>query len=204
MLFFDLLKRYGFTGSIKMFCSVLYSKIFFPQVKIIRLPFDIRNKQNVLIGKGFIAGRGCRIEAYPVINSNKKILHIGEHVEINDYVHITCSESVVISNNVLIASKVLITDLNHGNYSKSGGMQDHPDSEPGKRQLFTNPVFIDENVWIGESCCILPGSSIGKGSIIGAMSVVNNIIPPYSIAVGIPAKVVKQFNFDTGNWEKVN
>ena len=50
---------------------------------------------------------------------------------------------------------------------------------------------------------ILPGVEIGKGLIIGANSVVTKSIPDYSIAAGNPAKVIKQYNFNTKRWEKI-
>lgn len=53
------------------------------------------------------------------------------------------------------------------------------------------PVHIEDDVWIGARVCILPGVTIGKGSVIGACAVVSKSIPPYSVAVGNPAKVVK-------------
>ena len=52
-------------------------------------------------------------------------------------------------------------------------------------------MIIGKNVWVGEKVTVLPGVHIGEGSIIGANSVVTHDIPPYSIAVGIPAKVIK-------------
>lgn len=54
-----------------------------------------------------------------------------------------------------------------------------------------NPPIIGDYVWIGAGCNILPGVSIGEGSIIGAGSVVTKDIPAYSIAVGNPCKVIK-------------
>jgi acetyltransferase-like isoleucine patch superfamily enzyme len=56
------------------------------------------------------------------------------------------------------------------------------------------PVVIEDNVWIGMNCIILKGTRIGKGTIIGAGSVVRESIPPYSIAIGNPARVVKSFH----------
>jgi acetyltransferase-like isoleucine patch superfamily enzyme len=53
-------------------------------------------------------------------------------------------------------------------------------------------VVIGNNVWIGNNACIMPGVSIGDGAIIGANSVVTHDIPAYSVAGGIPAKVIKQ------------
>jgi acetyltransferase-like isoleucine patch superfamily enzyme len=53
------------------------------------------------------------------------------------------------------------------------------------------PVKIGRNVWIGFDCCILPGVTIGDGAIVGARSVVTEDIPPYGIAVGNPARVIR-------------
>ena len=53
-------------------------------------------------------------------------------------------------------------------------------------------IKIEDNVWIGELASILPGVTIGKGSVIGAATVVTNNIPPYSVAVGNPAKIIKK------------
>ena len=73
-----------------------------------------------------------------------------------------------------------------------------------KHLCYAKPVHIGDKVWVGESVCILPGVTIGECSIIGAGSVVTKSIPPYSIAVGTPAKVIKRYNFDTRSWIKVD
>jgi lipopolysaccharide O-acetyltransferase len=143
---------------------------------------------------------GLRLDAFPI---GKNIcIKIGNNVEINDYVHIGAIQSVTIGDNVLIASKVFISDHNHGHYG-TNNRHDSPDSIPKERELSYAPVVIANNVWIGESVSIMPGVTIGKGSIIGAMSVVTRAIPPYCIAVGSPAKEIKKYNFDTSNWEPV-
>ena len=60
-------------------------------------------------------------------------------------------------------------------------------------QGFSNvkPVVIGDDVWLGRRAIILPGVCIGNGSIIGAGAVVTKDIPPFSVAVGVPAKVIK-------------
>jgi len=193
-----MLKRYGFFGVLKLSVSLIYTKIFHPQARLIRLPFDIRNAHNITIGKNFTTGFGCRIEAHPHGEKNGKNIIIGENVEINDYVHIAAAEKVEIGNNVLIASKVFISDLNHGNYS--GLDQDSPLSTPNSRKLSSKPVYIKDNVWLGEGVCVMSGVTIGIGSIIGASSVVTKDIPEFSIAVGSPAVVIKRFDLDTKEW----
>lgn len=77
-----------------------------------------------------------------------------------------------------------------------------PDSIPHYRKLYSKPVVIEDNVWLGEFVSVLPGVTIGKGTIVGANSVVSKSLPPNVIAVGIPAKPIKIYNFETQNWEK--
>lgn len=197
-----MLSRYGLFGALKLFISLIYTKIVYKQARLIRLPFDIRNKKNIKIGNNFTAGFGCRIEAFPLYDNNKICITIGDDVQINDYVHIGAVGSISIGNNVLMASKIYISDHNHGSYDDF--LSDHPMSIPINRKAICKPVVIEENVWIGESVCVLPGVTIGKGSVIGALSVVTKSIPPFSIAVGSPARVVKNYDFDSNKWIKIN
>jgi acetyltransferase-like isoleucine patch superfamily enzyme len=196
----EMLNRYGLIGSFRLIISLIYTKINYKQARLIRLPFDIRNKRNIQIGKNFTAGFGCRIEAFPKENI-KTCIVIGDNVQINDFVHIGAVGSIIIGDNVLMASKIYISDHNHGSYDEN--INDHPMSIPIERESICKPVLIEDNVWIGESVCILPGVTIGKGSIIGASSVVTKSIPPFSIAVGNPAIVIKKFDFQIKKWIKV-
>jgi lipopolysaccharide O-acetyltransferase len=198
-----MIKKYGITGTIKLVKSYIYTKICFGQARLIRLPFDIRNKGCIKIGKNFTTGFGCRLEAFPLNKRDKICLSIGDDVEINDYVHIAAVKSVKIGNNVLLASKIYISDCLHGSYS--GDENDsHPDIPPNNRLLSAKPVLIKDNVWLGEFVSVLPGVTIGKGSIVGSNSVVTKSLPDYVIAVGSPAKPVKSFNFKSKQWEKIN
>lgn len=196
----DKIETYGYFGVFKLVIHLIRTKLFFKECRLIRFPIDIRNRKYIDFGKGLTTGINCRIEAYPVKSTSNTIL-FGKNVQINDYVHITSMSKVQIGNNVLIASKVYISDCTHGFYSGSG-LHSSPDIPPSCREYSIKPVVIEDNVWIGESVSILPGVLIGKGSIIGAMSVVTNNIPPYCIAVGIPAKVIKMYNFKLNKWEK--
>lgn len=89
----------------------------------------------------------------------------------------------------MIASNVFITDHDHGDTS--------PESleiTPSKRPLRHSPVKIEDNVWIGQNAIILKGVTIGESSIIAAGSVVTRDIPPFCVAAGIPAAILKQVN----------
>jgi acetyltransferase-like isoleucine patch superfamily enzyme len=137
------------------------------------------------------------------LEKTHKFIEFGENVELNDYVHIVASHSVKIGSNVLMASKIFISDLNHGCYEGNFSEQSSPRVRPNFRPLSAKHVIIEDNVWIGESVSILPGVTIGEGTIVGANSVVTKSLPANVIAVGSPAKPIKKFNFETSRWEKL-
>jgi acetyltransferase-like isoleucine patch superfamily enzyme len=193
--------KYSIFQMVKLGFDLLRTKLFYNEARIIRFPFDIRGRKYIKIGIGTTTGIGCRLEAYP-IEGKSVVLRFGRNIQINDYVHITAMENVTLGNNVLIASKVYISDSSHGSYN-GDGHDSHPDSVPIDRPYTTKPVIIEDNVWIGELVSILPGVTIGKGTIVGANAVVSKSLPPYVIAVGIPAKPIKKFNFETNHWDLI-
>ena len=191
--------KYTLFGFLNMVLFVIRTKFTFSDARIIRFPIDIRGKKFIKVSKGFTTGVGCRIEAYP--ENNQQTLFFGENFQMNDYVHITAMEKVQIGNNVLFASKIYVSDCSHGSYA--GDENDSsPDSIPHDRKLYSKPVVIEDNVWLGEFVSVLPGVTIGKGTIVGANSVVSKSLPPNVIAVGSPAKPIKKYNFETQRWEK--
>lgn len=194
--------KYGFWGLFYMIYCVIRTKLLFPNARIIRFPFDVRDKEHITIGKNFTAGRNCRFEGTADIQKGVKTLLIGDNVQVNDFVHITAGERVEIQDNVLIASKVYISDTVHGSYGKHNIHSD-PTIPPSERPLINSPVVIEENVWLGDGVCVLPNVTIGKGSIVGANAVVTKSIPAFSIAAGIPARVIKKYNFDSKKWENI-
>lgn len=195
-----LIRRYNFYGFLRLLVDLMYTKFFFPKARIVRRPFYIRGAAFIKIGRGFTAGVGLRLDAFP--NKTKSCIVIGNDVQVNDHVHICAIDSLTIGNNVLIASRVFITDHNHGLY---GGLPEDssPDEYPVKRKLSSMPVYIGDNVWIGEGVGILPGVHIGKGSVIGCGAVVTKDIPESSLAIGNPACVIKRYNYQSKKWENV-
>ena len=162
----------------------------------------LRGLSYVKIGNNFSAGPGFRLEVTEDYKNREYKVEIGDNVVFNDQVHIGCANRITTVNNVLIASEVYITDHNHGYYDAvHKDKHESPDIPPLKRRLTEDGfVEIGDNVWIGELVSILPYTKIGKGSIVGANSVVKGDIPPFSIAVGSPAKVIKKYDFEKGYW----
>lgn len=191
--------NYGFIQIVWLLFCKIFTCVFYRTCRLVRLPIFIRNKNLINFGKNLTTGYFCRIDAL----GEKNCIIFGENVQINDFVHIGSIKSIVIGDNTLIASRVFISDHNHGDY-KSNNHQSSPESIPSKRPLSSAPIIIGKNVWIGENVSILPGVIIGNGSIIGAGSIVTTSIPDNSIAAGVPAKVIKQYDFQKNLWKKLS
>lgn len=177
------------------------TKLIERRARIFRFPMVIRGRKYIDFGEGLTTGVGCRFDSFPGKDANKKKLVFGKNVQINDYVHIVSMDSITIGDNVLMASHVFISDNSHGIY-KGGDNDSDPMTPPTQREYGTSPISIGNNTWIGEGVIIMPGVTIGEGCVIGAHSVVSKSIPAYSIAVGSPAKMIKQYDFEQKKWIK--
>ncbi len=112
-----------------------------------------------------------------------KGIDIGDYCLICPGVRIAAATQISIGNSCMIASGAYLTDSDwHDIYDRSLPI--------GKSE----PIILEDNVWIGDSAIVCKGVTIGKNSIIGAGSVVVSDIPANMIAVGNPAKVVKQLD----------
>ena len=113
---------------------------------------------------------------------------VGRRVTIGDYSGIgrdcLVQSGTTIGKHVMMGPEVLIFTQNHSHASIEETL-DTQGFEPEE------PVTIEDDVWIGARAIILPGVTIGRGSIIGAGAIVTKDVPPYSIAAGNPARVVK-------------
>lgn len=193
------MSQYGLRESVSNAFSLMVTKLSFPNARLIRLPFYLRGKSSLSLKKGFTSGHACRFD---LPGGAEKTLWIGEDVRIGDYVHIVAHQSVSIGDHCLFASKIFISDTDHGDIKGESSHTD-PTIPPSLRPLNSTPVKIGNKVWIGENVVVLPGVSIGDGCILGANSVINRDIPAYCIAAGVPARVIKQYDFETSRWVKV-
>ena len=150
----------------------------------------LREPYNISFGDNCSVGYHTVLELYSNYRGKQEFypeLSFGNNSSLGDYGHITCINKVSIGNNVRMGRKVFITDNAHGTSTK-----DLADVPPNYRPLFSKgPVIIEDNVWIGEMVCIMPGVTIGKCSIIGANAVVTKDVPPYSVVAGNPARILK-------------
>jgi lipopolysaccharide O-acetyltransferase len=155
------------------------------------------------IGVSFSAGDHLWLEAISSVNGKEPLLSIGHNVNFSDSVHVACINRVAIGDGVLCGSRVIITDHNHGCYA--GPAQTGPEQRPALRPLSSqNHVVIGDHVWLGDGVAVLPGAEIGAGAIIGANSVVNRAIPARCIAVGAPARPIRQWDSQDEQWKKIS
>lgn len=159
-------------------------------------PLKINGKCNIHIGNQVTVEYKSWLAAIPIKKEGTAKLEIEDGVTIGHFNHIYATEYIKIGRNVLTADRVYISDNLHGYENIHEPVQAQP-----IRQIA--PVEIGEGSWLGEGVCII-GAKIGKGCVIGANAVVTKDIPDYSVAVGIPAKVIKKYNFNSKKWESTN
>lgn len=151
-------------------------------------------KLGLLVGPKYISiGQNSSIQQYTYLTAwdscgkldKSPEIKIGSDCHIGAFNHITAIDKIEIGDGFVSGKWVTITDNGHGN-------TDYETLEipVSKREMVSKgPVFIGRNVWIGDKATILPGVTIGDGCVIGANCVVAKDMPPYSIAVGNPAKI---------------
>lgn len=159
----------------------------------IAFPARFFGNYSICIGREVTIWHNSRIEARRAQVGVTRIL-IGDRTIIHPYAHIGAVDRVSIGDDCLFASGVYITDHDHN-------MND-PDNVAARngRDWVSAPVVIGDKVWIGEKACVLKGVTIGRCSIIGAGSVVTRSVPPYSIAAGVPARVIRRFDHASKKW----
>lgn len=178
--------------------AILYNKMSHFVNKIFVACLKIRGLQSgegTRIGKircdwpnKIILGSNCEIQddvdfrLWQPFNDSSYI-KMGEKVFIGHGCEFVCNTNIIIGNNCLIASKCTINDTGH-EFSRHANINSQP--------ITSKEISIGDDVWIGTSCVILQGVTIGKGAIIAAGSVVNKSIPPYEIWAGVPARFIKK------------
>lgn len=159
-------------------------------------PMRLDGTRNIVVGNGVYVGHAAWLGAIPCSETfPSPLLQIGDGCRIGNFNHIYAVRKIVIEKDVLTADKVCILDSRHGFEDIDTPIWKQP-VEP------LSEVRIGEGSWLGEHVCVL-GASVGKHCVIGANSVVTHDIPDYSVAVGMPAKIIKKFNFETHRWEKI-
>jgi len=130
------------------------------------------------------AGKHLRVAEQVMIN-NPRNVSVGDNCYIGTGAQFyPWNAAITIGSNVLIAAGVRMITRKHG-FSNL--------SHPMARQGYTNaPIVVEDDVWIGFGAVILPGVTIGRGSIVGSNAVVTRDVEPYTIVGGVPARLIRR------------
>jgi acetyltransferase-like isoleucine patch superfamily enzyme len=145
----------------------------------------LRNPRHIYIGPNASIAHGARLDVtrYYAGQQHDGEIHVGEGTIIEPRAHIAAATKLTIGCHVLFASNVFVTDHDHGYLDPSLPVSHQP--------LIVAQSRVDDWAWLGENVVVLKGVTIGRGAVIGANSVVTRSIPPFAIAAGAPARVVR-------------
>jgi len=143
---------------------------------------------NISLGNNvvIVGANGYRTNLTTVANSegNGKI-KIGDRVLVMNGVRVSSATEIIIGDDCMLANMCYLTDADwHDIHDRT--------SSPGK----TSPIVLERGAWIGDSAIVCKGVTVGENSIVGAGSVVRRDVPPNTIVMGNPAKVVKEIDPD--------
>lgn len=158
----------------------------FGSKSVISLPCRLGGTQAVSVGSGVYLGPGCWVQTLHVAGHPEPRLSIGDRTNASGTCVLSAALEIVLEPDVLLARNVYVSDHIHAYEDPS-----EPVHTQGLAKLA--PVRIKRGAWLGQNVVVCPGVTIGSGSVVGANSVVTRDIPDYSVAVGAPARVVKQF-----------
>ena len=153
-----------------------------------------QSRIDVLPFNKFVLGAGSAIEDYCTINNGVGNVIIGKNTLIG--MGNTLIGPIKIGNNVIFAQNIVASALNH-EYRD-------PNLPIYKQPIITKEIIIEDDCWIAANAVITAGVTIGKHSVIAAGAVVTKDIPPYCVAVGNPAKILKKYNFELRSWDLVS
>lgn len=115
----------------------------------------------------------------PVVVYAPEKLSIGSQVDIGEFVVIRANGGIRIGDRVLIAAHATLTT------------RGHPIALPRYGHVVDAPIVIEDDVWVGAAAVVLPGVTVGRGSIVGAGAVVTKDVPAETIVGGVPSRPIR-------------
>ncbi len=155
------------------------------------LDIKIHNHRRDLVLKSLkYCGLNVHLGYYTAIQ-NSNFVSIGENSQISDYTVLLGANGITIGKNCRISTNCMLSSITHKINSENRIIDDVIEIDQSKLR-----IEIGDNVWIGANSVILPGTSIGDNSIIGAGSVASGEIPSNEIWMGVPAVFKKHISFE--------
>lgn len=121
---------------------------------------------------------------------------IGDNVSIGFGCTLSCVNRIEIGHDVTIGDNVYIADSHHGYGNPALGVLEQP--------LLPGQIRIGPGAWVGYGAFVAGDVSLGEHSVVGANSVVTRSVPAYTVVAGAPARPIKRFNHETGQWTRID
>jgi len=171
----------------KLYCYLRWRPVFFHfgRNSVLEKPRGVVKPAAISIGDNVLIKDGARLEAVGNFDGKAPLMIIGNDTMIQFDFHCGAALAVTIGSNVVIGQGVWITDHDHDYAYPILSVRQN------SKTLKCSPVVIEDGAYIGEGSVILRGVRIGKRSVIGANAVVTKDVPPFTIVVGVPARVIK-------------
>jgi lipopolysaccharide O-acetyltransferase len=151
---------------------------------VVEPPVRLEGNRRIAVGADVFIGPGCCLQALDE-GGDGVAIEIGDGTNIAGRCVISAVTHVRLGRSVLLARNVYIADHAHA-YEDVG----RPVLDQGVTDV--RPVEIGDGAWLGQNVVICPGVSIGRGAVVGANSVVKDDVPDHAVAVGAPARVVRE------------
>jgi lipopolysaccharide O-acetyltransferase len=159
-------------------------------------PARIQGAEFIEVGDGALIHEHVWFEVQSREGQPTPQLVIGDNAMLNRFVKIVCLGSVTLGRRCVLSDRVYISDVEY--------VPGHAGVAPMQRPLTDPlPIVIGEGAFLGVGTVVKPGVTIGEFAYIAAAAIVTNDIPPRSLAIGVPARVVRQYDERTGQWEPV-
>ena len=156
-------------------------------------PMRIIGKSRIFIGDNVTILNQVRMETVRSWGGQQLDgrLTIGSGTSFEQCCHLVAAKDVTIGRDCVFSAFVYVSDCAHG-YT--------PDQPIMQTPLEVSPVKIGDHCFVGISSCIMPGVTLGSNVVIGANSVVTKDIPDDCMAAGSPARIIKRYDRESGQW----
>jgi acetyltransferase-like isoleucine patch superfamily enzyme len=161
-------------------------------------PGDIFGEEHIAIGAGTLIAAHVSLSVgmapgQPLPpGTTSPVLRIGDRCSIGRGSHLVAHRSVVVGDDVMTGPHCYVTDQNH--------VYADPDTPVGRQWPSEDAVEIGPGSWLGAGAVILPGTRLGRNTVVGAGAVVRGDYPDHAVLAGVPARVVRRYDPAAG-WQ---
>ncbi|MEY2565783.1 MAG: hypothetical protein QOE35_312 [Actinomycetota bacterium] len=169
----------------------------FGDSSVIVPPARVNGPQCITVGDGVVLLEGSWLAVFPQPGYPAPRLTIGDRTRIGRSCHIACVGEVTIGEDVLTADQIYIADTYHGFEQPGRPIAQQPMAPP-------RPVVIERGAFLGIRSVVLQGVTVGSNAYVGAGAVVTEDVPPRTVVVGNPARVVRRYDETSARWVSVS